>query len=286
MSDYLIYDVFTDRAFRGNPLAIVTDATALPDAQLQVIAREFNLSETVFLYPPENPDHTARARIFTPVSELPFAGHPTIGTAIALAAMGRGNHLTLELGVGPIACVVNGDVASFTSTVPLEVGAAVDPALMAACIGLAPDAIRSDTHAPIMAGVGLPFAFAQLSGMEALRAARPVTDAFQTCAQTYPVRDDFFSAMVYVRQGDALFARMFAPLSNIPEDPATGSASAALACYLAELAGESKVFDITQGVEMGRPSSIGVKVTVSDGKARSFVVSGQAVKVMEGRLCF
>ncbi len=284
MTNYLIYDVFTDSAFGGNPLAIVTDAQDLPEAQLQPIAREFNLSETVFLYPPADPAHTARARIFTPMSELPFAGHPTIGTAIALSAMGHGDQLVLELGVGPIACEVAGSSAKFTSRVPLEIGASVDPALMAACVGLAPDAIRADRHAPVMASVGLPFACAELTGMEALRDAHPVTDAFRICADTYPVKSDFFSAMVYVRDGDALFARMFAPLSNIPEDPATGSASAALACYLAELEGVSKVFAITQGVEMGRPSSIGVEVDVSDGKASSFVVSGAAVKVMEGRL--
>jgi trans-2,3-dihydro-3-hydroxyanthranilate isomerase len=285
MTDYLIYDVFTDSAFGGNPLAIVTDAASLPEAQLQTIAREFNLSETVFLYPPADPAHTARARIFTPVSELPFAGHPTIGTAVALGALGRGSELVLELGVGPIACTVTGGAASFTSTVPLKVSTPVDPSLMAACVGLAPDAICADTHAPVMASVGLQFALAELTDMDALRAASPVTQAFRVCADAYPVKDDFFSAMVYVREGTTLFARMFAPLSNIPEDPATGSAAAALGCYLAELSGCSTRFEITQGVEMGRPSAISVAVEIADDKACSFTVSGQAVKVMEGRLC-
>lgn len=285
MTDYLIYDVFTDTPFGGNPLAIVPDARALPAAHLQTIAAEFNLSETVFLYPPDDPAHTARARIFTPVSELPFAGHPTIGSAVALSDLGHGSALVLELGVGPIPCRVEAGQARFTTRTPLDLAGEVDLTLMAACAGLTPDEISTDRHPPLRASVGIPFAICEVASHEVLARARPDTAAFRTCAEVYPVKDDFFSALFYLRDGDAISARMFAPLSNIPEDPATGSAAAALGALLANLAGRPLSLTMQQGVEMGRPSTIGIEVEVENGAYRAVSISGAAVKVMEGRLC-
>ena len=283
MTDFLIYDVFTDRAFGGNPLAVIPDATGLPEERLQKIAREFNFSETTFVFPPEDPAHTARVRIFTPTQEVPFAGHPLIGTAVALNDLGRGGAMVLELGVGPIAAEAEAGRARFTTTQPLERGGAPAPEDVAACVGLAPSEIRTDRMAPIQAGLGLEMAFAELSGREALSRAQPNTDAFRTTAARYPTKLDF-ALMVYVREEAMIHARMFAPLDNIPEDPATGSAAAALSALLAEADGTPGRFTIHQGEDMGRPSRIETEVALDAGRTASVTVSGSAVRVAEGRL--
>ncbi|WP_226780587.1 PhzF family phenazine biosynthesis protein [Oceaniglobus trochenteri] len=283
MTDYLVYDVFTDTAFGGNPLAIIPDATALPEAQLQQIAREFNFSETTFVYPPRDPAHTARVRIFTPTMEIPFAGHPLIGTALALHDMGRGDTLTLEVEVGPIGCTVEGGLARFTSTTPLQVES--HPALgdVAACLSLAPGQIRTDRHQPVQAGVGLPFVLAELSDGAALSAAQPAIEAYRKCAADYPSQLDF-AILAYVREGAEVSARMFAPLDNIPEDPATGSACAALVAFLSQMEGQSLTLMIEQGVDMGRPSSIHAEAEIEGGLCRAVHIAGRARRMMEGRL--
>jgi len=153
MTKYVVYDVFTEQAFGGNQLAVFPDATSLPEDKLQKIAAEFNFSEVTFVYPPEDPDHTAKVRIFTPTSEIDFAGHPTIGTIIALADLGQSSPLVLELGVGPLECTRDAKGAAFTTAVPLERFSEPDPALVAAAIGLPASAIRTDTHVPIQAGM-------------------------------------------------------------------------------------------------------------------------------------
>lgn len=280
MTRYLVYDVFTDRPFGGNPLAIFPDASALPDDQLQPIARAFNYSETTFVFPPRDPAHTARVRIFTPTMEIPFAGHPTIGTALALRAGGAGDRLTLELGVGPIPCRCSDAGAEFATQVPLE--HVSDPAtdLVARALSLPARAIRTDVHAPIQASLGLPFVIAQLTDRAALSAASPDLAAIRDGAGTHPVGHDF-SLYAYVRNGDTIHARMFAPLDNIPEDAATGSAAATVTALLAKLTGMAQTLTIHQGIEMGRPSVI---TTRSDDTA--VYVAGQAVPIMEGRLVF
>ncbi|WP_108484591.1 PhzF family phenazine biosynthesis protein [Oceaniglobus ichthyenteri] len=283
MVDFLVYDVFTDTPFGGNPLAVVTDGPAVPEAQLQKIAREFNFSETTFVYPPVDPTHTAKVRIFTPTMEIPFAGHPIIGTALALHDLGRAADMVLELGVGPIACSITKGLARFTATQPLTIDAHPDLADVAACLGVAPGAIRTDRHMPVLAGVGLPFVLAELSDLAALNSVQPVSDAFRAGAAQYPSQLDF-AIYAYVRDGAAVSARMFAPLDNIPEDPATGSAAAALAAFLSQLESAPLTLLITQGQDMGRPSHIQAEVELEGGLTRAIHISGRARKMMVGRL--
>ncbi len=278
MTAYLVYDVFTDTVFGGNPLAVIPDATALDAALLQKIAREFNFSETSFVYPPEDPAHAARVRIFTPTREVPFAGHPAIGTAIALADLGRPGDMILELGVGPVPCHAGDGAARFRTTRPLERLHTPEAAVVADCLGLFRDDIRTDRVPPVVASVGLPFVFAELTGLEPLARAGPRREAFLAAAARYPLPFDFAVA-AYVRDGGDIRMRMFAPLDDIPEDPATGSAAAALGALLASEDGTAVTLDIAQGLEMGRPSRIGIEAG-PDG----VTVAGSARRVMEGRL--
>jgi trans-2,3-dihydro-3-hydroxyanthranilate isomerase len=277
-AEYLVYDVFKATAFGGNQLAVFPDAGDLPEDRLQAITREFNFSEVTFVYPPQDPAHTARVRIFTPTREVPFAGHPTIGTAIALHDLGRGSDLVLELGVGPIPCHVGETGASFTTPVPLEMIAQPAPSLVAEALGLPVAAIRTDRHAPVQASLGLAFVLVELVDRAALAAAQPVIEACRRGAALHPAGLDF-AIFAYVRNGEAVEARMFAPLDNMPEDPATGSASATLGAFLAQLPDGPQRLEISQGVDMGRPSQIGVSVG-----AGGVTVTGQAVKTMAGRL--
>ena len=280
MTDFLIYDVFTDSAFGGNPLAVIPDATGLPEALLQSLAREFNFSETTFVFPPENPAHTAKVRIFTPTRELQFAGHPIVGTAVALSRLRGGQrHIVLELGVGPIPVTLNADYARFETRVPLSVSDAPSAAVIAQCVGIPADAVRTDRHAPISAGLGADFVLAELTDQNALAKADGAMDAFRRAAD-----GGRLALYVYVREGSRIRARMFAPLGGTQEDPATGSAAAALAAWLGQLDGASASFDITQGVEMGRPSKIEASVTVKNGRPTAVTIGGRAIKVMEGRL--
>jgi trans-2,3-dihydro-3-hydroxyanthranilate isomerase len=277
-AEYLVYDVFTATAFGGNQLAVFPDAGDLPEDRLQAITREFNFSEVTFVYPPKDPAHTARVRIFTPTREVPFAGHPTIGTAIALHDLGCGSDLVLELGVGPIPCHVGETGAAFTTPVPLEMIAQPAPSLVAEALGLPVAAIRTDRHAPVQASLGLAFVLVELVDRAALAAAQPVIEACRRGAALHPAGLDF-AIFAYVRNGEAVEARMFAPLDNMPEDPATGSASATLGAFLAQLPDGPQRLEISQGVDMGRPSQIGVSVG-----AGGVTVTGQAVKTMAGRL--
>ena len=281
MTDYLVYDVFTEEAFGGNPLAVIPDASRLPEEQLQKIAREFNFSETTFVLPPEDTKHDAKVRIFTPTRELDFAGHPTVGTALALNGLGLvGTDMILELGVGPIPVKVEGTRAEFVTRVPLTTGHTASVDALAACLGLPSSAVRTDRHAPIDAGLGTNFTLMELQGPEALDQASPVIDAFRQAASD-PGR---LAVLAYVRDGSQIEARMFAPLGGILEDPATGSAAAALVAHLGKLDGTSEAFEISQGVKMGRPSHISARVDVENGEPVAVTIAGNAVKVMEGRL--
>lgn len=299
--DYVTVDVFTDARFGGNPLAVILDARGIEDAVLQKIAAEFNYSETTFVFPPDDPAHTARVRIFTPTDEIPFAGHPNVGTAFALGreatVFGKpvGDHMVFEERAG----LVHLDLlregkeiigAGFVAPQSVQLGDLVEVETLAACVSLPPDAVVSRAHAPRIVSVGLPFAVAELSDLDALAAARPNTSAFEVAEKTYRHRDDRFSAFIYVRTGDGidhLRARMFAPLSNVPEDPATGSASAALAAYLVSLDPRSDAIcniTIEQGVEMGRRSLIEVEVRKAEGVVQSVRIAGRCVPVMQGQL--
>ncbi len=289
MTEYLVYDVFTETPFGGNQLAVIPDATTLKEADLQRIAAEFNFSETTFVYPPTNKAHTARVRIFTPTNEIPFAGHPTIGTAIALSDLAVKGQMVLELGVGPIPCEVSKGspaTASFTTTVPLQKLDSIDIGLAADCLSLPKHAITTENHAPIMVSVGLPFVMIELTSLDALARATPVTDAYRRGEEQHASNVDLFATFAYVKTPTGIQARMFAPLSNIPEDPATGSASAALGAYLTALSGQAQTLEITQGIEMGRPSLIKVSTTIKNEQPNAVTVHGSAVRTMQGTFTF
>lgn len=276
MTEYLVYDVFTEVPFGGNPLAVVPEAHTLPERLLQPLAREFGFSETAYLYPPEA-GGAARMRIFTPRREIPFAGHPVIGSAVALSERGAPGRMVLETGAGPLACVAEAGRAGFVRAAGLERLGTPDPALVAACLGLEAAAIRTDRHAPLIASAGLPFVLVEIASAPQLSRAHPRIEAFRSASERHPLPFDF-AIYAYIREEDEVRARMFAPLDDVPEDPATGSAAAALALFLAEDAGGACRLSIRQGAEMGRLSLI--EVIAEPG---SVTVLGAAVKVMEGR---
>jgi trans-2,3-dihydro-3-hydroxyanthranilate isomerase len=279
MTRYQVYDVFTDTAFGGNQLAVFPDATTLIEENLQKIAREFNFSEVTFVYPPSDPANTAKVRIFTPTREIPFAGHPTIGTAIALANGGHQGAMTLELGVGLIPCEVSANQASFTTAAPLDIFATPQIDIVAKALTIPENAIKTDIHMPTQASLGLPFVFVELNSRADLSACKPNTEGFQIGATKYPAGLDF-AIFVYVRDGERIDARMFAPLENINEDPATGSASATLAALLSQIANKPLSFDIRQGDDMDRPSRIGAIARAGD--PMPIQITGSAVLTMEG----
>lgn len=274
MTDYLVYDVFTDRPFAGNQLAIVPNAAELPEERLQALAREFNFSETVFLFPPEGPG-VAKVRIFTPTMEVPFAGHPVIGTAVMLAEAGLGPDMVLELGIGPMAVRAAGGHGAFTNLTPLTRLAMPDPALVARALGTPEGTLKG---APVMAGVGLPFTFTELVDRAALSDLVPDAGAFREGNARYPTGLDF-AQYAYTRDNGTIHARMFAPLDNIPEDPATGSAAAALGALLCAQDGETVILTIHQGEDMGRPSRFTVEA-----RPGAVTVSGPALRIMEGKV--
>jgi len=255
----------------------------IPEATLQKIAREFNFSETVFVYPPEDPEHTARVRIFTPTMEIPFAGHPTIGTAVSLAHLGAPAEQTLELGVGPLRCRVEGTKAQFTPHRPLERMAFPAVDLVAACLSLSPDDIVSTTHPPVQASLGLPFVLVELKNEQSVSGAQPEISSIRTGAALHPAGLDF-AVFCYARTNGDVFARMFAPLDNIPEDPATGSAAATLCALLSEALSAPQSLHIRQGVDMGRPSRITATSRVENSLCTGVTISGNAVQSMQGRL--
>lgn len=269
---YHILDVFTDTPFAGNPLAVVVDAAGLDAARMQAIAREFNLSETVFLRDAGDPVNTARLRIFTPNAELPFAGHPTIGAAALIAHLRAPEHIVkdelrivLEEAVGDVVCMVRAGkmgviYASFNiPKLPERVGALDDKAAIAAALSLEVADIGFDAHQPGVWSAGNPLAFVPIASREAIARARPDMAHFERVFGAAVVGAFLYTSEVE-RRGSDVHARMFAPLRGIAEDPATGSAAAAFAgvavAYEKPEDGEHTLV-IEQGFEMGRPSQIG-----------------------------
>ena len=293
-------DVFTDRAFQGNPLAVVADATGLSTEQMQRIAREFNISETTFVLPPESQDHTFRLRIFTPACELPFAGHPTVGSAFALAAAGRvplkGDSARVIFGenVGPVPVDIRGvdgrpTFSQLTAARLPEWGPAPPPSeALAAMLGLDPsDVLDDERDEPQSLSCGTPFLFVPLKSIDAVRRARVSWEWWNQTLNSYWTQEVFLFSYETEGQGAALHARMFAPVLGIGEDPATGSAAAALAGYLARrerLTSGSARWIIEQGFEMGRPSRIELEADAANGKLTAVRVGGQSVVVSEGHL--
>src|SRR5207302_4021020 len=269
---YITVDVFTDRAFGGNPLAVVLDAGGLSTEQMQAVATEFNYSETTFVLPPADPAHDAQVRIFTVNRELPFAGHPNVGTAFVLATLAEKPpaRLLFEEGAGLVLVEIvteQGKVISteFTAPQPLKRMSHLPVEQVAACLSLSAGDVKTDRHAPQIISVGLSFLAVEVTSREALRRARPDAAAF---AKTFPC-DGSDAVYFYTRDVPAgekpceLQARMFHPgARGLSEDPATGSATAACAALLADLDdkdGELKL-RIGQGVDMGRPSLLLTRV--------------------------
>jgi trans-2,3-dihydro-3-hydroxyanthranilate isomerase len=290
---FVTLDVFTDRRFAGNPLAVVLDAEGLDTAAMQSIAREFNHPETVFVLVPASPDHNARVRIFTPLRELPFAGHPTVGTALLLGlrdAGAAGGEIVLEQGIGPVRCTFATGAAGCGSArfvipqLPAATGAVPDDATIAAALHLDPAEIGSGALRPSRWSAGIEFAFVPVAGLITVGRCRPdparLDNAFGDtplcvfCAGGVDSRHDFH-------------ARMFAPALGVPEDPATGSAVAAFAgLYAARggLADGEHTLAIEQGYEMGRPSLIRLAIDVVGGRLVSASIGGDAVVVSEGTI--
>jgi trans-2,3-dihydro-3-hydroxyanthranilate isomerase len=295
---FLTLDVFTRDRFGGNPLAVIPDARAVPDRLLPALAREFNLSETVFVYPPRDPAHTRRVRIFTPHAELPFAGHPTIGAAFALASIGEvplpgdETRIVLEEGVGPVPVTIRSrdgrprsaqlTAAKLPESGPPPPGRATLAELLSLEIG----DLQGGTFAPQAYSCGVPFLFVPLRDREALGRARIRMDLWESTLRAYwapPV-------MAFSRDpelpGSHIRARVFAPPA-IPEDPATGGAAAALGGYLAarDPATDGTLrWRIEQGFEMNRPSLIDLEVDKVGGEITSVRVEGEAVMVMRGEV--
>ena len=293
MLTYAIYDVFTATPYAGNPLAIVKGADGLSDAQMQTIASEFNLSETIFVQTPSDPANDAAVRIFTPASEIPFAGHPTIGCALHLASdqLGKGaSGATIRLeevaGLVPVQITTgpDGAQAEFVAPVlPTPTGGRFDFDQAAAALGLAPTDLGIDGHSTGVFIGGPTFAYVPLASTDALARARPMSPAWDRLIAAAGTD----SVYVYAKIAGGYQARMFAPGNGIPEDPATGSASAIFAAQLLAsqaLADGTTQIPLLQGVEMGRPSQIGLSVDVSEGTLTQIRVSGQAVPIMTGQL--
>jgi trans-2,3-dihydro-3-hydroxyanthranilate isomerase len=289
-------DVFTDRAYAGNPLAIVMGADDLTSAQMQTLAREFNLSETIFVQRPVDPAHTARVRIFFPTAEIPFAGHPTIGCAIhlAIAAEGPGDFdrdilLEEEAGLVPVrvwrrARVTRAELVA--PVVPHAVAGAEVAAKdrMATALGLKTDEIGFDAHRPGVWQGGPRFLYAPVGSLAALARARPMEPAWSEVTEAAGV-DSIF---LYAKGQDCDYrTRMFSPTAGIPEDPATGSASAILAAQLLASGalgdGETRL-KLHQGVEMGRASQIGMTAKVVAGKLTEVRIAGSAIPVSQGQI--
>ncbi|MBF9044618.1 PhzF family phenazine biosynthesis isomerase [Rhodobacterales bacterium HKCCE4037] len=289
MLDFHIYDVFTDTPFTGNPLAIVEGADGLTDAQMQTMAKQFNLSETIFVQTPEDPAHTAKVRIFTPDAEIPFAGHPTIGCALHLA--GDASRVTLEEVAGLVPVTIENGSAEFTAPrIPAPIGTTPTRAQFAAALGLPEEALGP--HAPGAYEGGPAFLFAQLADLDALARARPTEPGYSDLMTAARIDDTGRSAVgLYLYapgESSDLQARMFAPNDGIPEDPATGSATAILAAQL--LANDALPqtgttrLDVRQGIEVGRPSALRLSIDTNAGTITAIRVAGQAVKVAHGQI--
>jgi trans-2,3-dihydro-3-hydroxyanthranilate isomerase len=284
-------DVFTRLRFGGNPLAVVLEADELTGEEMQMIAREFNYSETTFVLRPKDARHTAHVRIFTPMVEVPFAGHPNVGTAYALATA-DGNETVEEFIFEEAAGLVRakilrvaGEVDQIQLTAPqaLSVGKSFAPASVAACLSLDEADIAVDVHQPCIATVGLPFIVVEIATREALQRAKADMAAFSTILPADGADAIYlYCREVAERDGAVDFsARMFAPFDGLPEDPATGSATAVACALLAGLENSTpRQFQVAQGIDMGRPSLLSVEVD-DDGTVR---IGGACVPVMSGIL--
>ena len=294
---FLTCDVFTNRLFGGNQLAVFPDARGIAPELMAPIAKEFNYSETTFVLPPDDPSHTAKVRIFTPGGELQFAGHPTVGTAHVLATIGAvkltgdETKIVFEEGVGPIPVTIRSkdgkpEFAQLSVAQLPEVGPPPpSPARLAAALSLSPDDLVQGNMLPETVSCGTPFLLFPLRTRDAVRRSRVKLDLFQAAL------DDYITSMVMVFAMDAehpghdVRARMFAPTIGVPEDPATGSACSGLSGYLAARDPRrdgTLRWVVEQGFEMGRPSILELEADKKAGAITAVRVGGQTVMVQEG----
>ena len=296
---YLTADVFTDAPFSGNQLAVFPDARGIPEHRLLDVTREFNYSEATFVYPADDSAHTRRVRIFTPGAEVPFAGHPTVGTAHVLAAIGEitltGDltRIVFEEGVGPVPVSIRSSrgvpVSAQLSVAKLpEIGPLVASRdAIATTLGLDASELLGDDWSPEALSCGLPFLFVPVRDLAAVAKARVRMDAWDATLKGTWASELFVFAPGGERAGTAFHARMFAPGLNVPEDPATGSANAALAGYLAARDPRRDgllMWRVEQGFEMGRPSIIDVEADMVNGQVTAVRVGGASVLVAEGTM--
>ena len=298
---FLTADIFTSTRFGGNQLAVLPDASGLTTEQMLAITREFNYSESTFVLPPDNPANTRRVRIFTPGGELPFAGHPTVGSAFVLATIGEipltgdETRIVLEEGVGPVPVVIrmrNGKPAfcQFSVAKLPEVGPPLPSrAALAAVLSLSEDDLLDGAWHPQVVSCGLPFAFVPVRDRGAVARSRIRLDQWEKHLSGHQGENVMIFAMDPEEPGHDVRARMYGPgpKVNVPEDPATGSACAALGGYLAARArpGDGTLrWVVEQGYEMGRPSLIEVEADRSGQQITAVRVGGDSVLVSEGHI--
>ena len=288
-------DVFTRQRFGGNPLAVVLDADQLETSQMQAIAREFNYSETTFVMRPDDPANTARVRIFTPVTEVPFAGHPNVGTAYVLASLDdRGERpagfvFEEKAGLVPVSIRWNGyavDSVQLSAPQMLSLGSQFSAAQIAQCLSLEASDVLTETHPPVISSVGLPFLIVEIANRAALANARI---NLSEVSRLLPA-EGADAVYLYCRElapedGDVdLTARMFAPWDGVPEDPATGSATGAACALISKLAGNDlppRKFKVAQGIDMGRPSLLYIE---TGDEAEPVKIGGACVPVLSGQI--
>jgi len=283
---FVTVDVFTDQRFGGNPLAVFPEAEGLSDPEMQSLAAEFNLSETTFVLPPEDGANTARVRIFNRRAEMPFAGHPNVGTGWVLAQGGRARDgvLRFEEIAGLVEVRAEPGLVTIAAPQPLSLGKEMPIDLLAGCVGLVETDIVARNHRPVAASVGNPFVLAEVTG-EALTRAAPDVSRFRDAVPKYmDMGGGRLSIYLYAHDGERIRARMFSPLSGTVEDPATGSAATPLAALLLSLTGQGEGrYDIAQGVEMGRPSRLLCAAMRSPDGIRA-TVGGNCVPVLRGEI--
>ncbi len=296
--EFTTVDVFTDRRFGGNPLAVISDARRLTTGQMQSIAAEFNLAETTFVLPPQDPAHTAQVRIFTPKAELPFAGHPNVGTAFVLARAGvchgrkiSGDRLVFEEKAGLVPLELtreNGEVVAARLAAPqkLALGDEISPAIIAEICGLDAGEIETRTHQPVIASCGNNFVFAEVPSRAALARAAVRIDAM---ARHIPMaRAIGVHLYAHVQEhGVEIQSRMFAPLFGVPEDPATGSSNVVLIGLLAHFRPETDLSlskTMGQGFDMGRPSILEGAAEKKAGRVTDTYIGGRCVPMLKGTI--
>jgi trans-2,3-dihydro-3-hydroxyanthranilate isomerase len=291
--NYRLLDVFTDRPFGGNPLAVFTDAREMSDATMQSVARELNLSETTFVLPPKDPSHHYWVRIFTPLVELPTAGHPTIGTAFALALEERirrekaQQRVVFEEASGPVSVTMDAPMITMSQALPTFGPRFHQREAAAALLGL--DALSLVPNLPLeCVSCGVPYLIVPVLDLEAMQRIRLRLDIWDRTLRRSPHPHVLAFTLQCTDPSSAAHCRMFAPGLGVPEDPATGSASGPLASYLLrygllpDRASHTLIFE--QGVEIGRPSFIHTMVQVISGQISKLRIGGQCVAVGQGRI--